>query len=63
VAVGAYSVEKADAARGIPSWSALQRRIQAGWKRRPVTLPLPGWRQGTAKGIWIGPNDTDRTIG
>ena len=59
VAVGACNVEKVDAASGIPSWSALQRRIQSGWEQRPVTLSLQGWHLDAENGIWIGPNDAE----
>jgi sugar/nucleoside kinase (ribokinase family) len=34
VAVGACCCEKTDATSGVPSWSALQKRIRAGWGRR-----------------------------
>lgn len=34
VAVGACSVEAVDAASGIPRWSAVRRRIDAGWRTR-----------------------------
>ncbi len=33
--VGACCCERPDATSGVPSWNALQSRIQAGWKRRP----------------------------
>jgi sugar/nucleoside kinase (ribokinase family) len=33
VAVGACSVERADATSGVPSWSAVQERIRSGWER------------------------------
>ena len=57
VAVGASSVEQADATSGVPSWSQLQARIHAGWERCPVTLTLPGWREDREQAIWRGPNE------
>ena len=57
VAVGACSVEEADAKRHMPSWSAVRARIRSGWARRPVALLLPGWRWDAEKAIWIGPHD------
>ena len=55
VAVGACCCEAPDATSGIRSWPATQRRIARGWQRRPVTLPLRGWRRDAQ--LWIGPND------
>lgn len=40
VAVGACSVEKADATSGIPSWTEVQARLQTGWPRHPSSLSL-----------------------
>ena len=57
VAVGACNVEQADATSGIPPWEMVQARIRAGWARRPVSLPLPGWSWEEALGIWRGPDD------
>ena len=57
VAVGACNVEQADATSGIPAWEAVQRRIRAGWERRPLSLPLPGWSWEEASGIWRGPHE------
>lgn len=42
VAVGACSVEKADATSGVPHMVEVEQRIRAGWDRLPSTLaPLP----------------------
>lgn len=60
VAVGACSVEQADATSGVPSWPAVERRIRAGWPRLPVTLGLPGWRWASEQAIYVGPNDSTR---
>ncbi|HQE93687.1 MAG TPA: carbohydrate kinase family protein [Anaerolineae bacterium] len=57
VAVGACNVEAADAVSGVPSWEAIQRRIQAGWEQRPVTLKLAGWGWDVGQRLWIGPQD------
>jgi sugar/nucleoside kinase (ribokinase family) len=57
VAAGASNVEFADAISGIPTWNALQARIQAGWERAPVALDLPLWRYDEDHGLWIGPLD------
>lgn len=57
VAVGACSVERAEATAGIPSWAAVEERIGSGWKRRPVELALPGWKCDAERSLWRGPND------
>ncbi len=57
VAVGASSVERADATSGVPSWSEVQARIHAGWKYSPVSIALPGWHEDMQQAIWRGPND------
>ncbi len=38
VAVGACSVEQADATGGVPDWEAVRRRVAAGWERLPLTI-------------------------
>lgn len=58
VAVGACSVEAADATGGVPSWNAVQARIQTGWARRPITLTLPDWSQDAATGLYHAPSDS-----
>ncbi|UCC68978.1 MAG: carbohydrate kinase family protein, partial [Armatimonadota bacterium] len=60
VAVGACSVERADATSGLPTWPAVQQRIQSGWTRRPVTISLPGWRWDDGEDLWTGPADGTR---
>ena len=57
VAVGACNVEAADATSGVPSWERVQARRAAGWPRRPVHLPLPGWEWSEGQGVWRGPRD------
>jgi sugar/nucleoside kinase (ribokinase family) len=56
-AVGACSVEAADANSGVPSWQAVQARLAGVWKRRRTTWPLDGWRED-AGGLFLGPADT-----
>ncbi len=57
VAVGACSVEVADATSGIRPMAEVHRRIAAGWQRRPSTLALPEWSWLEAKGLWASPTD------
>jgi sugar/nucleoside kinase (ribokinase family) len=57
VATGACCVERPDAVSGVPAWDTLQRRIAAGWARRPTTIPLPGWRWNLNHSLARGPND------
>ena len=38
VAVGAASVEAADATSGVPTWAAIQSRLRAGWRAQPTCL-------------------------
>jgi sugar/nucleoside kinase (ribokinase family) len=38
VAVGACSVEQADATSGVPDWEAVRRRVAAGWARLPSAI-------------------------
>ena len=57
VAVGACSVECPDATSGIPPWSTLQQRIQAGWQKNPLTLSLEGWQPDPLSLFWLGPHD------
>lgn len=57
VAVGACNVEAADATSGIRPWAEVQARVKAGWERRPVTRPLPGWQWEEAAAVWRGPGD------
>jgi sugar/nucleoside kinase (ribokinase family) len=57
VAVGACSVEKADAASGVPTWKLLQSRLATDWRQREVGVDLTGWHFDAASGLWHGPND------
>ncbi|HQT91464.1 MAG TPA: carbohydrate kinase family protein [Candidatus Kryptobacter bacterium] len=62
VAVGASNVEKADAVSGVPSWSELRRRIDAGWRRNRTGLNLPGWKWNRRDSVWSGITDKSQTI-
>ncbi len=57
VAAGACNVEAADATSGVPSWTDVQQRIQAGWERLPVSLLMEGWRYDGKKSIYYSPRD------
>ncbi|MCA9234688.1 MAG: hypothetical protein KDA44_04425 [Planctomycetales bacterium] len=57
VAVGACSVEAADATSGIRSLDETRARIAAGWRRRDDPPPADDWRYDQAHGLWIGPGD------
>jgi len=55
-AVGAFSVERADAISGVPSWKEVQARIHSVWRRQDPAINLPQWRPAK-DGVWIGPHD------
>jgi sugar/nucleoside kinase (ribokinase family) len=57
VAVGACSVEAADANSGVPAWPAVERRLASGWRQREVRMALPGWTLDAEHGLWRGPAD------
>jgi len=57
VAVGACNVESPDATSGVPPWSTVFLRIQTGWARRAVNIPLDDWIWDKTTSIWIGPKD------
>jgi sugar/nucleoside kinase (ribokinase family) len=60
-AVGACSVEAADAVSGIQSWPATLTRIAAGWPRlrtmSTVQMSAAGWSWNEADELWVGPED------
>jgi sugar/nucleoside kinase (ribokinase family) len=59
VAVGACSVEQADATSGVVEWARVQQRIENGWVQRATGIALTDWQQqGTT---WYGPADARRT--
>jgi len=54
VAVGAFSVETADATGGIRPWAEVQSRLTAGWDSLPNRLPLDGRpHQLRSDGIYV----------
>ncbi len=57
VAAGGANVEEADAISGVPEWDALQRRIERGWAKIPLSIDTPGWRFDDAHGLWVSPAD------
>jgi sugar/nucleoside kinase (ribokinase family) len=59
VAVGACSVESADATGAIPSWQVVQARMQSHWPKQPLALPLEGWRALPTDSLWLGPYDAN----
>jgi sugar/nucleoside kinase (ribokinase family) len=55
VAVGASSVEVADATGGVKSWDETLARIADGWPRLAPAPGLAGWRSRGR--VWAGPRD------
>ncbi len=55
VAVGACNVEAADALSGIRSWNETQKRLQAGWTRRQLTLNNTRWNWDPETQLYYGP--------
>jgi sugar/nucleoside kinase (ribokinase family) len=53
-AVGACSVEAADALSGVQSWPATTARMAAGWPRLPLALDMTGWQWHEPPGLWVG---------
>ena len=58
VAVGACSVEVADATSGIRPMAEVRERIKGGWQRRPSAVDSSGWAWDEAAGVWTGPRDS-----
>ncbi len=56
-AVGACSVEAADAVGGIAHWNMIRRRMAAGWKKRQPDGSIPGWQLDREAQVWLGPGD------
>ncbi|QJD85685.1 carbohydrate kinase family protein [Cohnella herbarum] len=57
VAVGAFSVEAAEATAGIAAWDDVWSRVERGWERLSVPQDLEGWAWNGDEGIWHGPAD------
>ena len=60
---GACCVERPDALSGVPSWTALRKRIRSGWLQHPAALSLPGWRRDEGRRLWRGPKDVGKNAG
>jgi sugar/nucleoside kinase (ribokinase family) len=56
-AVGACSVEAADALGGVRGWAETEARLAAGWPRLPLEVESPGWEWDERQGVWVGPDD------
>ena len=52
VAVGACSVEAADALSGIRPWTETEVRINQDWPRLPLRLEAPGWEWNSGLNLW-----------
>ncbi len=57
LAVGACSVESADATGGIVPWTDVQSRLDAGWDQLDATIDLAGFTSHPT-GLHTGPSDT-----
>ncbi len=53
-AVGACSVQAADALSGITGWEETWAQIRSGWQRVPPVIDAPGWRMDRQSGVWNG---------
>ncbi len=52
VAVGACNVEAADALSGVRTWDDTVRRLQAGWRKRALTVQGPAWEFEAGRQVW-----------
>ena len=57
VAVGTCSVEAPDASQGIPDWSTVQARLDAGWEQQALRMEHPSWVWSEKHALWGGPED------
>jgi len=62
VGAGACSVETLDATSGVPDWITLQKRIESGWEKHPVTGAFPHWHYDKTARLAVGPADQQITI-
>jgi len=60
-AVGACSIETADATSGVRSWAKTRERIERGWSRQRPALG-ERWTESSHAGIWVGPHDRPHRI-
>lgn len=56
-AVGAYSVQSADATSNIPSWSQIATRLKLPWTQRLMAQTWPEWKFCRGTGVYAGPGD------
>lgn len=56
-AVGACSVEAADALGGVKSWDQTRARISSGWSRLPLSIEMEERRWRKTSGLWYGFKD------
>jgi sugar/nucleoside kinase (ribokinase family) len=61
VGAGACNVEVVDATSGVPTWEELHSRIERGWPRRPLRIPLSGWQMDATTAIWHSVTDRSRS--
>jgi sugar/nucleoside kinase (ribokinase family) len=57
VAVGACSVETREGPGALPAWAGVEKRVEKGWKQRPLELQLAQFRKNEQLGLWHGPRD------
>ena len=57
-AVGACSVEAADALSGVQSWAKTEERLSAGWPQLRLDFDSPDWTWNAHTKIWFGPLDS-----
>ena len=57
VAVGACCVEAVDATEGIVTIHEIEKRINSGWERLPLTISMDNWKFDGQHHIWKGPED------
>lgn len=62
VAVGACSVEAADATSGIINWNILQDRMQSGWKKHSIDNRFAGFHRDECEQLAYGPADLKRVL-
>jgi len=63
VAVGACSVEAADATSGVRPWQETQARVARGWARLDAGVAGAGWIWDQVHAVWRGPNDARSRAG
>ena len=59
-AVGACSVEAVDATGGIRPLPEVISRINSGWERLSLSIPIDNWEYDDYYKIWRGPKDQGR---